>query len=156
MRSIGGAERALEMMLTRVTDPHRKTFGKQLYEHGKALLATARGRECAVDACNPRHGHRQHCTVAHGYRPLPSLSPQCRPSGGQSESQGRHERYWHSEGSVIWRPMLSYRMFQFVPSGRRSLSGGARSRPRYTGFWRRRRVPGEFKLIDPTTGLLLP
>lgn len=34
MRSIGTAQRALDMMLTRVSDPARKTFGKFLREHG--------------------------------------------------------------------------------------------------------------------------
>jgi alkylation response protein AidB-like acyl-CoA dehydrogenase len=34
MRSIGSAQRALDMMLTRVSDPVRKTFGKYLREHG--------------------------------------------------------------------------------------------------------------------------
>lgn len=35
MRSIGGAQAALDKMLVRVTDPSRKTFGKYLYEHGE-------------------------------------------------------------------------------------------------------------------------
>lgn len=35
MRSIGAAQQALDLMLDRVTDPARKTFGKHLYEHGK-------------------------------------------------------------------------------------------------------------------------
>ena len=34
MRSIGVAQRALDLMLERVTDPTRKTFGKYLYQHG--------------------------------------------------------------------------------------------------------------------------
>lgn len=34
MRSIGHAQAALDLMLQRVTDPGRKTFGKYLYEHG--------------------------------------------------------------------------------------------------------------------------
>jgi len=34
MRSIGAAAAALDLMLQRVTDPSRKTFGKYLYEHG--------------------------------------------------------------------------------------------------------------------------
>ena len=34
MRSIGAAQAALDLMLQRVTDPGRKTFGKYLYEHG--------------------------------------------------------------------------------------------------------------------------
>ena len=40
MRSIGAAQKALDLMIERVTDPSRKTFGKYLYEHGK-FLATA-------------------------------------------------------------------------------------------------------------------
>ena len=35
MRSIGAAQYALDLMLQRVTDPAKKTFGKYLYEHGK-------------------------------------------------------------------------------------------------------------------------
>jgi len=34
MRSIGAAQAALNLMLQRVTDPGKKTFGKYLYEHG--------------------------------------------------------------------------------------------------------------------------
>lgn len=34
MRSIGAAQNALDLLLARVTDPSRKTFGKYLYEHG--------------------------------------------------------------------------------------------------------------------------
>ena len=35
MRSIGADQFALDLMLQRVTDPAKKTFGKYLYEHGK-------------------------------------------------------------------------------------------------------------------------
>lgn len=35
MRSIGAASKALDVMIQRVTDPSRKTFGKFLYEHGQ-------------------------------------------------------------------------------------------------------------------------
>ena len=38
MRSIGLAQRALDTMIQRVTDPSRKTFGKYLYQHGPALV----------------------------------------------------------------------------------------------------------------------
>lgn len=38
MRSIGAAQAALDLMLQRVTDPGRKTFGKYLHEHGWFLL----------------------------------------------------------------------------------------------------------------------
>lgn len=38
MRSIGVAQYALDLMIQRVTDPSRKTFGKYLYEHGACLL----------------------------------------------------------------------------------------------------------------------
>jgi len=34
MRSIGAAQYALDLMIQRVTDPQRKTFGKFLYQHG--------------------------------------------------------------------------------------------------------------------------
>jgi acyl-CoA dehydrogenase len=40
MRSIGVAERALELLLLRVTDPVRKTFGKALSEHGESTCAS--------------------------------------------------------------------------------------------------------------------
>lgn len=40
MRSIGVAQYALDLMIQRVTDPSRKTFGKYLYEHGTCLLHT--------------------------------------------------------------------------------------------------------------------
>lgn len=35
MRSIGVASHALDLMIQRVTDPARKTFGKFLYQHGE-------------------------------------------------------------------------------------------------------------------------
>jgi len=35
MRTIGVAQSALNLMIERVTDPNRKTFGKYLFEHGK-------------------------------------------------------------------------------------------------------------------------
>lgn len=38
MRSIGTAQRALDTMIVRVTDPAKKTFGKYLYEHGTAYV----------------------------------------------------------------------------------------------------------------------
>lgn len=38
MRSIGVAQRALDLMVERVTDPGRKTFGKHLYQHGRLVL----------------------------------------------------------------------------------------------------------------------
>ncbi|KAL5508316.1 hypothetical protein ACEPAH_5935 [Sanghuangporus vaninii] len=44
MRSIGAAQRALDIMLQRVTDPSRKTFGKFLYEHGTVISEIARSR----------------------------------------------------------------------------------------------------------------
>lgn len=39
MRSIGAAQYALDLLLQRVTDPAKKTFGKFLYEHGRSLLS---------------------------------------------------------------------------------------------------------------------
>jgi acyl-CoA dehydrogenase len=42
MRSIGAAQMALDLMIQRVTDPTRKTFGKLLYEHGQQLRALAK------------------------------------------------------------------------------------------------------------------
>ncbi|PWO00601.1 acyl-CoA dehydrogenase [Tilletiopsis washingtonensis] len=44
MRSIGTAERALELMLRRVTDPRKTTFGKMLSEHGTIVADIARCR----------------------------------------------------------------------------------------------------------------
>lgn len=44
MRQIGVAERALECMLLRVTDPARKTFGKMLWMHGSVMDAVAKSR----------------------------------------------------------------------------------------------------------------
>lgn len=38
MRSIGAAQYALDLMIQRVTDPQRKTFGKFLYQHGLLLI----------------------------------------------------------------------------------------------------------------------
>ena len=44
MRSIGAAEKALEWMISRVNDPNKKTFGKQLNEHGVILEWIAKSR----------------------------------------------------------------------------------------------------------------
>ncbi|GJE84601.1 acyl-CoA dehydrogenase NM domain-like protein [Phanerochaete sordida] len=44
MRSIGAAQNALDLMLARVTDPSRKTFGKYLYEHGTVIADIAKSR----------------------------------------------------------------------------------------------------------------
>ncbi|KAF8332814.1 uncharacterized protein EI90DRAFT_3122559 [Cantharellus anzutake] len=44
MRSIGLAESGLALMLERVTDPRRTTFGKFLYEHGTVVADIARSR----------------------------------------------------------------------------------------------------------------
>ncbi|KAG6890947.1 hypothetical protein C0995_000904 [Termitomyces sp. Mi166 len=44
MRSIGVAQAALDLMLERVTDPGRKTFGKYLYEHGSVIQDIAKSR----------------------------------------------------------------------------------------------------------------
>jgi len=44
MRTIGVAQRALDLMVTRVTDPTRKTFGKHLYEHGVVVANVANSR----------------------------------------------------------------------------------------------------------------
>ncbi|CAJ0625639.1 5380_t:CDS:2 [Entrophospora sp. SA101] len=45
MRSIGMAERGLELMLLRVTDPSRRTFGKLLAEHGTIVSDIANAQE---------------------------------------------------------------------------------------------------------------
>jgi len=44
MRSIGVAQYALDLMIQRVTDPSRKTFGKYLYEHGTVIADIANSR----------------------------------------------------------------------------------------------------------------
>jgi acyl-CoA dehydrogenase len=44
MRSIGVAQLALDLMIQRVTDPARKTFGKQLHEHGTVISDIAKSR----------------------------------------------------------------------------------------------------------------
>ncbi|TFY65098.1 hypothetical protein EVJ58_g2192 [Rhodofomes roseus] len=44
MRSIGCAQYALDLMIARVTDPAKKTFGKYLYEHGTVISEIARSR----------------------------------------------------------------------------------------------------------------
>ncbi|KAG8995916.1 hypothetical protein FRB94_008709 [Tulasnella sp. JGI-2019a] len=44
MRAIGSAQRALDIMLERVTDPTRKTFGKHLYQHGTIVANIAHSR----------------------------------------------------------------------------------------------------------------
>ncbi|KAH8106238.1 acyl-CoA dehydrogenase NM domain-like protein [Cristinia sonorae] len=42
MRSIGAAQMALDLMIQRVTDPSRKTFGKYLYQHGTVVADIAK------------------------------------------------------------------------------------------------------------------
>ncbi|TCD71336.1 hypothetical protein EIP91_011107 [Steccherinum ochraceum] len=42
MRSIGAAQMALDLLIQRVTDPSRKTFGKYLYEHGTVVSDIAK------------------------------------------------------------------------------------------------------------------
>jgi acyl-CoA dehydrogenase len=44
MRCIGMAERGLDLMLTRVTDPTRRTFGKILADHGTIVADIATSR----------------------------------------------------------------------------------------------------------------
>jgi len=44
MRAIGVAQASLNLMLQRVTDPGRKTFGKYLYEHGTVIADIAKSR----------------------------------------------------------------------------------------------------------------
>lgn len=48
MRSIGAAERALDLMVARVSDPERKTFGRLLREHGTIIQDIAKSR-CDID-----------------------------------------------------------------------------------------------------------
>lgn len=49
MRSVGVAQKALDLMIERVTDPSRKTFGKMLSEHGTVLADIARAK-AEIDA----------------------------------------------------------------------------------------------------------
>lgn len=42
--TIGNAQRALDLMIERVTDPSRTTFGKRLVEHGTVLADIAKSR----------------------------------------------------------------------------------------------------------------
>ncbi|KAI8147498.1 acyl-CoA dehydrogenase/oxidase [Fennellomyces sp. T-0311] len=44
MRCIGMAESALDLMVARVTDPSRRTFGKTLAEHGTVIAEIAKSR----------------------------------------------------------------------------------------------------------------
>jgi acyl-CoA dehydrogenase len=44
MRAIGVANRALDLMLLRITNPIRKTFGKQLKDHGSVIADVAKSR----------------------------------------------------------------------------------------------------------------
>ncbi|KAI0786337.1 acyl-CoA dehydrogenase/oxidase [Abortiporus biennis] len=44
MRSIGAAQSALDLLIQRVTDPSRKTFGKYLYQHGTVIADIAKSR----------------------------------------------------------------------------------------------------------------
>ncbi|EJD01090.1 acyl-CoA dehydrogenase NM domain-like protein [Fomitiporia mediterranea MF3/22] len=44
MRCIGVAQKALDTMILRVTDPSRKTFGKYLYQHGTVISNIAQSR----------------------------------------------------------------------------------------------------------------
>ncbi|KAI0751399.1 acyl-CoA dehydrogenase NM domain-like protein [Daedaleopsis nitida] len=44
MRSVGAASYALDLLLQRVTDPAKKTFGKYLYEHGTVVSDIAQSR----------------------------------------------------------------------------------------------------------------
>jgi len=49
MRSVGAAQAALDLMIQRVTDPAKKTFGKFLHEHGTVVSEIARSR-AEIDA----------------------------------------------------------------------------------------------------------
>ena len=44
MRQIGVAERALDLMVVRATNPDKRTFGKQLADHGGVVLEIAKAR----------------------------------------------------------------------------------------------------------------
>ncbi|KAH0587415.1 hypothetical protein H2248_006204 [Termitomyces sp. 'cryptogamus'] len=77
MRSIGAAQAALDLMLERVTDPGRKTFGKYLYEHGMHSLHCYCIVKTAVKSRFRCSGHRK---VTGRNRVCTSLGPQrCSP-----------------------------------------------------------------------------
>ena len=50
MRAIGMAERTLDVMIARVTDPSRRTFGRILARHGTVGLAFVHGLQHAHSA----------------------------------------------------------------------------------------------------------
>jgi len=49
MRSIGAASRALDLLLLRVSDPARKTFGKFFREHGMLSASECLGANREFD-----------------------------------------------------------------------------------------------------------
>ncbi|KAG9317241.1 acyl-CoA dehydrogenase/oxidase C-terminal [Chiua virens] len=58
MRSIGAASRALDLMIERVTDPSRKTFGKFLHEHGESRADIEAARLLVLSAALQIDLHR--------------------------------------------------------------------------------------------------
>jgi hypothetical protein len=99
MRSIGVAERALEMLLLRVTDPVRRTFGKALSEHGELWIVTLRERKTPEDSVlTPRHRPRRYRPLPRRDRPVPPARPRRRAAGGQARRQGGAARDWRVQG----------------------------------------------------------
>ena len=78
MRSIGVASKALDLMIDRVTDPSRKTFGKYLYQHGMLIDLISFN-----SLLGPLHRYcrRRYCQVARGSRQCSSPCPECCASG---------------------------------------------------------------------------
>ena len=72
MRSIGLAQASLNLLLQRVTNPSRKTFGKYLYEHGTVVADIAKcraeiegARLLVLSAAQQASSGRYNLTVAH-------------------------------------------------------------------------------------------
>lgn len=63
MRSIGAAQAALNLLLQRVTDPGRKTFGKYLYQHGKLFIFLSVKKSFIYDIECSRYCCGRYCQV---------------------------------------------------------------------------------------------
>lgn len=81
MRSIGVAQYALDLMLQRVTDPAKKTFGKYLYEHGEFKDIAFSWRSRLLFPASVRDGGRGHCQVSRWDWVSKTACIQCCPSG---------------------------------------------------------------------------
>lgn len=86
MRSIGVAQMALDLLLARVTDPAKKTFGKYLHEHGEfqSLLQLQQARLIRI----PRHRYCRHREISGRNREWAPSGVECRVDGEQQSIQG--------------------------------------------------------------------